>query len=198
MSFDYNDAESNTSGDLIPKGTIAPVILTIRPGHTGDGGWLTQSKNSPYQYLDCEFTITGGPFAKRKFWTLLMAGHATPNEEKVAKTIGITRSKLRGILESARGINPNHGTDPNDKSPEAEKARLARVVSGYGDFSGMEFVAKIGVELGQNGYSDKNVFDNAVPVTSPDYAKAKSGSAPAAPAYTPPASNGAAVPAWAQ
>ena len=192
MAYDFNDAESNTgTGDLIPKGTIAPVILTIRPGHTGDGGWLTQSKNSPYQYLDCEFTITGGPFAKRKFWTLLMAGHATPNEEKVAKTIGITRSKLRGILESARAI------DPKD---ESEAAKAKRIVQGYGDFSGMEFVAKIGVELGQNGYSDKNVFDNAVPVTSPDYAKAKSGASGApAPAYTPPTNAVPAgnLPAWA-
>lgn len=192
MSYDFNDAESNTSsGDLIPKGTIAPVILTIRPGQAGEAGWLTQSKNSPYQYLDCEFTITGGPFARRKFWTLLMSGHSTPNEDKVAKTLGITRSKLRGILESARGI------DPNDMS---EAAKAKRIVQGYGDFSGMEFVAKIGLEAGRDGYADKNVFDNAVPVTSAEYAKAKSGaaSAPAAPAYTPPASNGAAMPAWAQ
>lgn len=193
MAYDFNDAESNTggTGDLIPKGTIAPVILTIRPGGVGDGGWLTQSKNSPYQYLDCEFTVTSGPFARRKFWTLMMAGHSTPNEEKVAKTLGITRSKLRGILESARGI------DPNDMS---EAAKAKRIVQGYGDFSGMEFVAKIGLEAGQNGYSDKNTFDNAVPVTSPEYAKARSGSASAAaPAYTPPpAANNAAVPAWAQ
>lgn len=192
MSYDFNDAESNSNtGDLIPKGTIAPVILTIRAGSSGEGGWLTQSKNSPYQYLDCEFTITGGPFARRKFWTLMMAGHSTPNEEKVAKTLGITRSKLRGILESARAI------DPNDMS---EAAKAKRIVQGYGDFSGMEFVAKIGLEAGRDGYADKNVFDNAVPVTSPEYAKAKSGavSAPAAPAYVPPAANGAAMPAWAQ
>lgn len=192
MSYDFNDAESNSNtGDLIPKGTVAPVILTIRPGGTGDGGWLTQSRNSPYQYLDCEFTITGGPFARRKFWTLLMAGHSAPTEERVAKTLGITRSKLRGLLESARGI------DPNDMS---DAAKAKRIVQGYGDFSGMEFVAKIGIEKGGEGYSDKNVFDNAVPVSSPDYAKAKSGaaSAPAAFASPPPASNGAAVPAWAQ
>jgi len=190
MTYDFNDAESNT-GDLIPKGTVAPVILTIRPGGTGDGGWLTQSRNSPYQYLDCEFTVTAGPFAKRKFWTLLMAGHATPNEEKVAKTLGITRSKLRGILESARGI------DPNDMS---EAAKAKRIVNGYGDFSGMEFVAKIGVEAGTGGYADKNVFDNAVPVTSKDYAAAKSGAAPAfAPAAAAPVAAPAAnVPAWAQ
>ena len=69
MSYDFNDAESNT-GELIPKGTIAPVVMTIRPGKAGHGGWLTQSKNSDYQYLDCEFTITEGPHKNRKFWTL--------------------------------------------------------------------------------------------------------------------------------
>jgi hypothetical protein len=189
MAYDFNDAESNNGGgDLIPKGTIAPVILTIRPGHTGDGGWLTQSKNSPYQYLDCEFTITGGSFARRKFWTLMMAGHSTPNEEKVAKTLGITRSKLRGILESARGI------DPNDMS---EAAKAKRIVQGYGDFSGMEFVAKIGLEAGRDGYSDKNVFDNAVPVTSAEYAKAKAGASSAPAAHAAPAAPAANVPAWA-
>lgn len=187
MSYDFNDAESNgNTGDLIPKGTVAPVILTIRPGGTGDGGWLTQSRSSPYQYLDCEFTITSGPFAKRKFWSLMMAGHATPDEEKVAKTIGITRSKLRGMLESARAI------DPKD---ESEAAKAKRIVQGYGDFSGMEFVAKIGIEKGTGDYGDKNVFDNAVPVTSPEYAKAKAG-APSAPVQqAAPAAN---VPAWAQ
>ena len=187
MSYDFNDAESNNNtGDLIPKGTVAPVILTIRPGGVGDGGWLSTSERSAYQWLDCEFTVTAGPFARRKFWTLMMAGHDTPAEEKVAKTIGITRSKLRAILESARGI------DPKDES-EASKAK--RIVQGYGDFSGMEFVCKIGVEAGQNGYSDKNVFDNAVPVTSPDYAKAKSGAASAPAAQAAPAAGN--VPAWA-
>jgi len=188
MNYDFNDAESNNNtGDLIPKGTVAPVILTIRPGGVGDGGWLSTSERSEYQWLDCEFTVTAGPFARRKFWTLMMAGHSTPDAEKVAKTLGITRSKLRGILESARGI------DPKD---EGEAAKAKRIVSGYGDFSGMEFVAKIGVELGQNGYSDKNVFDNAVAVTSPDYAKAKAGAASPAPAAQ--AAPTANVPAWAQ
>lgn len=186
MAYDFNDAESNTgTGDLIPKGTVAPVVLTIRPGSVGDGGYLSTSERSQYQWLDCEFTITAGPFARRKFWTLMMAGHATPDDERVAKTLGITRSKLRGILESARAI------DPKD---ESEAAKAKRIVQGYGDFSGMEFVAKIGVEKGTGDYADKNVFDNAVPVTSPDYAKAKAGAPSAAPAAAAPAGN---VPAWA-
>jgi hypothetical protein len=78
MDFDYNSAESNGGGDLIPKGTVAPVIMTIRAGAEGEGGWLTKSRSSDYKYLNCEFTVTAGPFAKRKFWGNLMAAHPDP------------------------------------------------------------------------------------------------------------------------
>ncbi len=183
MSYDFNDAESK-SVDLIPKGTIAPVIMTIRPGKAGDGGWLTQSRNSDYAYLDCEFTVTEGPFKNRKFWSLMMAQHPRPDEEKVAKTLGITRSKLRGVLESARSI------DPTD---ESEAAKAKRIVTGFGDFSGLEFVAKVSVEKGTGGYDDKNGFDTAIPVTSKQHPK-NGGTSGASDAPAQQTSN---TPAWA-
>lgn len=186
MSYDFNDTESNT-GDLIPKGTVAPVVMIIRPGKSGDGGWLTQSKSSDYQYLDCEFTVSDGPFRNRKFWSLLMVEHPSPQEEKVAKTLGISRSKLRGILESARKV------DPKD---ESEAATAKRIVTGYGDFSGMEFVAKVGFEKGQGDYADKNVLDVAVPITSKAYATAGSG-ANDAPAAEKQAAVSGDKPSWA-
>ena len=46
---DYNDAESQTSCDLIPKGTIVPVRMTIKPGGYDDlaqgwtGGYATHN-----------------------------------------------------------------------------------------------------------------------------------------------------------
>ncbi len=46
---DFNDAESQTSYDLIPKGTIVPVRMTIKPGGFDDpsqgwtGGYATRS-----------------------------------------------------------------------------------------------------------------------------------------------------------
>jgi len=79
----------------------------------------------------------------------------------------------------------------------SEAAKAKRIVQGYGDFSGMEFVAKIGLEAGRDGYSDKNVFDNAVPVTSAEYAKAKAGASSAPAAHAAPAAPAANVPAWA-
>ena len=161
MSMDFNDAESNT-GDLIPKGTVAPVVMVVRPGKAGDGGWLTQSSSSLYRYMDCEFTVSEGPYRNRKFWSNIMVDHDSPSEERVAKTLGISRSKLRGILESARGIKPDD---------ESDDAKAKRKVDGYGDFSGIEFVAKIGVQIGSGQYSDKNELDSAVPITSKQHPK---------------------------
>lgn len=53
---------------------------------------------------------------------------------------------LRSILESARGIKPDDGS---------EAAMNARRVDSYGDFDGLGFVAKIGFEKGMNGYREK-------------------------------------------
>lgn len=188
MTYDFNDAESKDFG-LIPAGTIAPMQIKIRPGKVGDGGWLSTSERSDYNWLDCEFTVTEGPFKGRKFWTLMMV--EGPSEDAV----NITRSKLRGILESARKI------DPEDMSDDAKKKR---VVNNYGDFSGLEFVGKVKIEKARpgSGYDDKNVFDVAVPVTSKAYKSAGSpANDAAAPTPSPtPAATGTsgAVPAWAQ
>lgn len=56
---------------------------------------------------------------------------------------------LRSILESARGIKPDDGS---------EAAMNARRVDSYGDFDGLGFVAKIGFEKGMNGYREKNIL----------------------------------------
>ena len=52
---DFNDAEQQQGFDLIPKGTIVPVRMTIKPGGHDDpsqnwtGGYATQSTGtSPF------------------------------------------------------------------------------------------------------------------------------------------------------
>ncbi|MBX9752609.1 MAG: hypothetical protein K5Q68_23680, partial [Roseococcus sp.] len=71
---DYNDAQSNPN--LIPKGTIVRVRLTIRPGGFDDpsqgwtGGYATRSSAGAV-YLNGEFTVLEGPYAKRKIFTLI-------------------------------------------------------------------------------------------------------------------------------
>jgi hypothetical protein len=145
---DYNTADAGGgSFDLIPADAIAPVILTIRPGGVGEDGWLTESKSSDAQYLNCEFTVTEGEFAKRKFWGNFTVSGGKVDEQGRSKAGNITRATLRAILESACGV------DPKDESDEAKRKRL---VNGYGDFNGMGFVAKIGIEPARGEYQAKN------------------------------------------
>ena len=178
---DYNTADAGGgSFDLIPVDTVAKVNMTIRPGGLGDGGWLTQSKSSDAQYLNLEFTITEGEYAKRKFWGNLTVSGGKVDDLGNSKAGNITRETLRAILESARGINPT------DESDEAKRKRL---VNGYGDFNGLEFWAKVGIEPARGEYQAKNKLGAVI---TPD--KEGYGGAP-----VQPAGNGAtaAQPAWA-
>lgn len=152
MSMDFNNAPEQKEGGLIPNGTIAPVHLTVRPGNAGEGGWLKRSKDGGSMALDCEFTVIEGSFAKRKFWGLFTVSGTTEGHEKAGE---ISASRLRGILESARGIKPED---------ESETAKLARRVNSWGDFNGLRFLAKIGVKIGTGDFKgkDKNRLDFAV------------------------------------
>lgn len=142
--MDFNNAPEQRVGDLIPDGTVATVQMNVRQGGHGDGGWLKRSKAGNSLGLDCEFTVVEGPHAKRKFWTLFTVSGETSGQQTAAEISG---SLLRAVLESARGIRPD------DMS---EGARQGRRVSGYGDFDGVRFIARIGVEKGTDGYKDKN------------------------------------------
>ncbi|PZW42330.1 hypothetical protein C8P66_118117 [Humitalea rosea] len=178
---DYNDAQSNPN--LIPKGTIVRVRLTIRPGGFDDpsqgwtGGYATRSSAGAV-YLNGEFTVLEGPYAKRKVFTLI--GLYSPKGPEWA---GMGRSFLRGMLNSARGISDK------DVSPQAQAARR---IGGFADLDGLEFVAKI--EHGTDaGGEAKNEIRMAVTPDHRDYAKAMgrqvapAGYAAPQPAYAPPA-----------
>jgi hypothetical protein len=149
-TFDFNTATEQQVFDLIPNGEIAVVQLRIRPGNAGEDGLLKRSKSGEAEMLDCEFVLVEGKFAKRKFWTNMIVSGTTDGH---AQAGDITRSKLRAILESARGIKP---TDVS------EAAKKARSVAGYEDFDGLRFIAKIGVEKGSNGYKDKNILERVI------------------------------------
>ena len=63
-------------------------------------------------YLDAEYTVLEGPYARRKIWSLI--GLYSPKGPDWAN---MGRSLVRGILNSARGISDK------DNSPEAQTAR---------------------------------------------------------------------------
>lgn len=195
--MDFNNAPEQKEGGLIPNGTMAVVHLTVRPGTAGEGGWLKRSKAGDSEALDCEFTIVEGPFAKRKFWSLMTVEGQTEGQQKAA---AISASRLRGILESARGIRPDD---------ESETAKEGRRIKSWGDFDGIRFIAKIGVEIGTGEYKgkDKNRLDFAVTPDRKDWRKVEQaakqdslqsiGNAAAGVATSAAAAKGAAKPAWA-
>lgn len=192
--MNFNDAEEQTSGDLIPNKTPVKVSMKIRAGSYNDqgrgwtGGYATQADSGAI-YLDCEFTIMGGKYNKRKVWSLI--GLHSP---KGPKWEGMGRSFIRAALESARGINP---TDAS------ETATKARQISGLGDLDGLEFTAMVEIQKADPGstYSDKNVIQTVIPCTHKDYAALMSGAGTTTTASAAASSLGqqvkASAPAWA-
>lgn len=192
---DFNSAPD--SANLIPKGTLAKVRLTIRPGGFDDpaqgwtGGYATRATSGAV-YLNGEFTVLEGPYARRKVFTLIgLYGPKGPDWANKG------RSLVRGMLNSARGIS---GKDVSTQ------AQAARRIAGFADLDGLEFVARIDIGSDTDG-NDKNEIRGAVTPDHRDYAPLMGGvaAAPAPAAYTAPAAPrpqpgpGAPVrPAWAQ
>lgn len=188
---DFNSADDQNSFDLIPKGTRVKVRMTIRPGGYDDpsqgwtGGYATQNATTGSVYLNCEFVVLEGPYARRKMWSLI--GLHSPKGPEWAN---MGRAFIKGILNSARGLHPQ------DNSPQAQQARR---IQGFADLDGIEFVAKVELEKDQYG-EDKNVVKTAITPDHKDYA-AVMGQAPvsqgAAPAPARPAAP-TGRPSWAQ
>lgn len=142
--IDLNNVHEN---DLIPNGTIAKAVISIKPGGSERNVFLTRSKNGENYYLDCTFTICEGEFTKRKIFHKI--GVEGSSEIYVNQGLRL----IRNILESARGIKKN------DKSEQAERARR---INSWEDLNGLTTTVKIGID--DNGeYPAKNKIIDAVP-----------------------------------
>ncbi len=197
---DFNDAEQQQSFDLIPKGTVAPVRMTIKPGGHDDasqgwtGGYATQSFETGSIFLACEFVILDGEYARRKMWS-----NVGLHSSKGPAWGNMGRTFIRAVLNSARNIQPQ------DNSPQAATARR---IQGFNELDGIEFVARIDVEKDGRGEL-RNVVKIAVEPDQADYPRASAPAAqrPAATYQAPPASSAPAQaarapvsgkPSWAQ
>jgi hypothetical protein len=157
---DFNDAEQQQSFDLIPKGTVAAVRMTIKPGGYDDatqgwtGGYATQSFETGSIFLACEFVLTEGEYARRKMWSNIgLQSNKGPAWGNMGRTF------IRAVLNSARNIQPQ------DNSPQAAAARR---IQSFQDLDGIEFVARIDVEKDGRGEM-RNVVKIAVEPDQPDY-----------------------------
>ena len=187
-TFDLNAAETGGGGQggaLIPDNTVARAILTIRPGGSGEGGWLKTSAAGGLM-IDTEWTITDGPFAKRKVWRYMSLS------EKAAP---ITMRQLRAAIEG------HHGIKPEDMSEAAQAKRRVSIEQ----LSGIDACILIGIEPAKDGYEAKNTIKAVIAPGEGKYV-ARGSAAPAAPSNVaafaaapaaPAAPAGAAKPAWA-
>lgn len=208
---DFNDAQAQQSAfNLIPKGVIVAVRMTLKPGGHYDAsqgwsdGYPTQSAKTGAVYLAAEFVVTAGEFAKRKMWSNIgLYSSKGPTWTQMGRTF------VRAALNSARNVLPQ------DNSPQAAAARR---IQGFVDLDGIEFVVRVDIEKDDRG-EDRNVVKVAVEPDHPEYARvmgvpsqvAPSSAAPASPAPAVTPAQGAAPqaptqqrapvsgkPAWAQ
>lgn len=180
---DFNDAEDQASFDVIPKGEIVKVRMTIKPGGFNQpeqgwtGGFATRNVDTNSVYLNCEFVVLEGDYARRKFWSLIGL-----HSEKGPEWGNMGRSFVKNILNSSRGI------DPKDDSQDAQNARK---INGICDLHGIEFIAKIGMDKDLNG-DNKNIINVAIMRDHEKYSSLMSAGVPAqapvkAATFTPPA-----------
>jgi hypothetical protein len=148
--LDFNDAEDQQSFEIIPKGTIVKVSLNIKPGGYTDvsrgwtGGWATRKEQSGAVYLDCEYVVLEGEYAKRKIFDRIgLHSEKGPTWENMGKTL------IKAILNSA------HGLSAKDVSPQAQAARRIR---GYQDLNGLQFTVIVGVETNEQNGSERNTI----------------------------------------
>ena len=199
--FDFNSAEDSAQNQpLIPKGALAKVRLFIRPGGHNDpakgwtGGYARRSADTGAVYLDCEYSVLDGPYARRKLWTLIGL-----HSEKGDAWMKMGRAFIKGILNSAHGLRAED---------DSRAAQAKRRIESFADLDGLEFVAKIDVER-DDRQGEKNVVKGAVGPEHKDYAALMHGGHGAAPVtgggsgspLPPPAAARASVPtrpAWAQ
>ncbi len=199
--YDLNDTEPMRASEIIPDGSFAKVSMTIRPGGVDgpfetDRGLLKPSTTpgSDVLSLDCEFAVTEGQHARRKFWHSFTVSGGKLDEKGASVGWNISKRIFRAMIDSALGL------DPNDMS---DAAKIKRQLRGLADLGGIAFVAKITVETSDR-YGDKNRLDRPVLPNEKEWAlvmegkdvtpipsqrKKESSPAPAA---------GSAQPAWQQ
>lgn len=159
---DYNDAEQQQSFDLIPKGTLVKVRMTIKPGGHDNpaqgwtGGYATESFDTGSIYLNCEFVVLEGEYAKRKLWSLI--GLHSPKGEAWGN---MGRSFIRAVLNSAMNVHPQ------DNSPQAQAARR---IADFSALDGIVFVARVDIEKDAKG-EGKNVVKQVIEPDQKDYAR---------------------------
>lgn len=134
------ESGKRSQGELIPKGTLAWVGITIQE--------MRQSKETGGQYASIELTIIGdnNPFAGRKVFEMICDPYDQRNSE-AWRVMGV--AALTRIFESAGVFDPARPETYNKYNGQT-------FLTICGELDGLVGAAKIGVDPGKDGHSDKN------------------------------------------
>jgi hypothetical protein len=106
--LDMNDAELPRNTDILPDGSFVKISMQIRRGGLdglgeADRGLLkgAKSPSSDVRMLDCEFTITDGPLARRKFWQTFTVMGGKLDDNGVSIGWKISKGMFRAMIDSA-------------------------------------------------------------------------------------------------
>jgi len=155
-----NQEEQHSSYGIIPSGTIAKVKLHIKLGGYNDqtqgwvDGYATKSPITGAVYLDAEFMILEGRYAKRKIWSLIGL-----HSSKGPEWANMGKYFIKSMINSSKGFSAKD---------ISEAAMLARSITSFADIDGLEFVARIDATSDQNG-NLKNEIKTAITPEHKDY-----------------------------
>ena len=183
MAISYADADDY---GLLPAG-VYQLKVEVVSGGRGPDGTLTLAKNGCTMHVQLVYTVNAGDYRNRKIWdylTVTLDEHAVVLDEhgnplppleaakkldKLRTAVRMGRSKIKALINSARGLNPD------DKSAATEARRS---IESHDDLNGMIFWADVGVRAGSGGYGPSNFVDYIVQPGDPDYPKAAAQEAP--------------------
>jgi hypothetical protein len=165
INFEYltnfnNATISGPNADLIPAGTIVKAVMNIRSGGYEEEPYLTKSPHSGSIYLHVEFVVLTGPFSRRRiFQNIGITGICKTGDTDVFGARG--RSLLRGIIESAKNIQPKDNS---------EAAQNARKINDFAELNGITCIIKIGVNNDKTGqYDPRNMVLAAITPDKKEY-----------------------------
>ena len=135
MTIDVSQARDQADfSEMIPHGALSFGVIKIRPFNLDANVIPTPSKSSEAHYLDCEITLTGGAWDKRKIWTKIgIAGSQA--------YINMGMSAMKAIRETGVGASVQN---PGLYS-----------MNDYMELDGLTVGVKIKIESSP-GYNDKN------------------------------------------
>ena len=147
--FTSNSGASSSQGShsLIPHGTLAFAV--VKP--TG----IKESKRTGGVYANLELTISEGPYANRKVWTIVMNPQDERNQNPTLRAEGKSDGAAMGLTAMCRMFEAAGVFNPLD-ARSYDKFNGAAFNQVIAALEGLTVAVKIKVSKGKDGYDDKN------------------------------------------